>query len=141
MRHVASKPSLAPVAESALVFDASALLALLNEEPGAEVVQELVHRASISSVNWCEAFGRLRQAGVPHDALRDEMAETGVEVIAFERGDAEAAGDLLPRTRAHGLSLADRACLALASRLSVPAVTADRAWAELDVGVEIICIR
>lgn len=129
--------------EPTVVFDASALLALLNDEPGADVAERLAAGAAISSVNWCETFGRLRQAGVPGEALRGEMLEAGMPVIPFEREDAESAGELAPAARAHGLSLADRACLALAARLGVPAVTADRAWKDLDLdlGVEVVCIR
>jgi ribonuclease VapC len=123
------------------VLDASALLALLNREPGAAVVASVADSAAISSVNWCEAYGKLRGVGVPGEILRGEMAESGLAVVPFARDDAESAGDLLPRTRDLGLSLADRACLALASRLGVPAVTADRAWKSLDLGVEIVCIR
>ncbi|HEU0248320.1 MAG TPA: type II toxin-antitoxin system VapC family toxin [Gaiellaceae bacterium] len=127
--------------EPAVVFDASAVLALLNMERGAEAVEQLASDAAMSSVNWCEAFGKLRGAGVPGEALRAEIAETGIAVIPFDRRDAEAAGELVAPTRAQGLSLADRACLALASRLGVPAVTADRAWTALDVDVEVVCIR
>jgi ribonuclease VapC len=123
------------------VLDASALLALLNEEPGGVAVAALAESTAISSVSWCEAFGKLRAAGVPDEELRTTMGETGIAVVPFARDDAEVAGDLLPRTRILGLSLADRACLALAGRLGVPAVTADRAWATLDVGVDIVCIR
>lgn len=127
--------------ESGSVLDASALLALLNLEPGAAAVWERAESSAISSVNWCEVFGRLRAAGVDGETLRIQMAQTGIAVIAFDTDDAEAAGELLPRTRAHGLSLADRACVALAARLGLPAVTADRTWTTLDLGVEIVCIR
>ena len=69
------------------------------------------------------------------------MGDTGVAIRPFHASDARTAGELVLTTRRAGLSLADRACLALATRLGVPAVTADRAWLELDVGVEIVCIR
>jgi PIN domain nuclease of toxin-antitoxin system len=95
----------------------------------------------MSSVTWCEAFGKLRGAGVPGEALRAEIADTGIAVAPFDRRDAEAASELVAATRALGLSLADRTCLALASRLAVPAVTADRAWTALDLDVAVDCIR
>lgn len=123
------------------VLDASALLALLNLEEGADVVADRAEHACLSSVNWSEVFGRLRGAGVDGDELRVYMAETGIAVIPFEQGDAEMAGELWPETRGAGLSLADRACLALAGRLAVPAITADRTWLALDLGIEIVCIR
>ncbi len=124
-----------------LVLDASALLALVNDEPGADHVAGYTSRAAISSVNWCEVYGKLRAVGIDGDVLTGELAGTGIVVVPFDDGDARAAGELLLATREVGLSLADRACLALAQRLGVPAVTADRTWAGLDVGVEVTCIR
>lgn len=126
---------------TAFVLDASALMALLNVEPGAEEVNRLALSAAISAVNWCETYGKLRAAGVPADPLGESMYETGIAIVPFDELDARAAGELGPATKHAGLSFADRACLALAARLRVPAVTADRAWSNLDVGVEIVCIR
>lgn len=123
------------------VLDASALLALLNEETGAEAVGAMAETAAISSVTWCEAFGKLRAAGVPGERLRDDMVETGIAVVPVGSDAAEAAGDLLPRTRTLGLSPADRACLAVARRLGVPAVTEDRVWTTLDLDVDVVGIR
>jgi PIN domain nuclease of toxin-antitoxin system len=125
----------------AWVIDASALLAFLNQEPGAEAVEEHLDAAAVSAVNWCETYGKLRQAGVGGDALVDGFAETGIEIWPFDAEDARLAGELAGLAREAGLSLADRACLALAGRLGVPAVTADRAWLSLDIGVEVIGIR
>ena len=116
-------------------------MALFNVEPGADSVERVASRSAISAVNWCEAFGKLRGAGLDAARLAADMNETGIAIVAFGASDAQSAGELAPATRRHGLSLADRACLALAARLSVPAVTADRAWLDLDVGVEIVCIR
>ena len=127
--------------EPTVVFDASALLALLNDEPGADVAEGLAAGAAISSVNRCETFGRLRRAGVLGEALRQVMLETGIPVLPFEREDSERASDLAPSPQARGLSLAGRACLAAAERLGVPVVTADRAWKDLDLGIEVVCIR
>ena len=124
-----------------VVLDASALMALLNVEPGADAVEEVAGVAAISSVNWSEAYGKLRTRGVDAGSLSTHMGETGITVIAFDEADARRAGELAPVTRGVGLSLADRACLALAASLGVPAVTADRAWVDLDVGVEVVCIR
>ena len=127
--------------QPAWVIDASALLALLNQEPGADAVEEHLDAAAISAVNWCETYEKLRQAGVDGGALVTGFAETGIEVWSFDAEDARLAGELAVLTREAGLSLADRACLALAARLRVPAVTADRAWLSLDIGVEVIGIR
>ena len=126
---------------AAFVLDASALMALLNVEPGAEAVEELATVAAISSINWCETYGKLRTAGVDAALLGANMLETGITILPFDETDARNTGELVAVTRGAGLSLADRACLSLASRLGVPAVTADRAWANLDLGVEVVCIR
>ncbi len=127
--------------EPGAVLDASALLALLNSEHGAETVVEHVRSAVISAVNWSEVYGVLRLAGLDGDELTDGFSETGIEIVPFGADDARDAGELSPATREAGLSLGDRACLALAARLGAPAVTADRAWLQVDVGVEVICIR
>jgi ribonuclease VapC len=129
------------VSESAVVLDASALMALLNTEPGADAVEALAAEAAISAINWCEAYGKLRGRGVDSVALAANMAESGIAILSFDEQDARDTGELAPLTRSAGLSLADRACLALAARLGVPAITADRAWRDLNVGVEIRCIR
>ena len=116
-------------------------MAYFDDEPGSAAVEGLLDRAVISSVNWCEAYGKLRTRGVDSPDVTSTMGETGVAIRPFHASDARTAGDLVLVTRQAGLSLADRACLALAMRLGVPAVTADRAWRDLDVGVEIVCIR
>lgn len=127
--------------QPAFVLDASALMALFNAEPGAERVSDVATISAISSINWCEVYGKLRLAGIDGLSLRRDMLQTRIEVLPFDEHDARGTGELAPSTRRVGLSLADRACLALAARLGVPAVTADRAWLDLDVGVEVVCIR
>ena len=123
------------------VLDASALLALVNAERGADEVAAYVAEAAISSVNWCEVYGKLRAVGIDGDTLAGEIGQTGIVIVPFDDSDARAAGELLLSTRDAGLSLADRACLAFAQRLGVPAVTADRSWVRLDIGVDVTCVR
>jgi ribonuclease VapC len=125
------------------VLDASAVLTLLYREPGHELVAELLVGALISAVNWSEVVQKLAQRGV-----RDPAAVTagllvlGAEVVPFRRSDAETAAALWPAGRSGGLSLGDRACLAIASTVPTGfAVTADTAWAEVDMGVEIRVVR
>jgi len=122
-------------------LDASALIALLRDEPGAEVVERLLGRAVISVVNWAEVLQRYRAHGIDTTGKRDDVVALGVAVEAFTDEDAEAVAELWQPTRKAGLSLADRACLALARRLDLPAHTADRAWLKVDVGVEVVLIR
>jgi ribonuclease VapC len=129
------------------VLDASAVLAYLNREAGAEVVADMVQSgASLSAVNFAEVLSTASDRGVLPERLIARLTEAGllegaIAVELFTAEDAGTVGDLRPATRAAGLSLGDRACLALARRLEVPAATADTAWAELDVGVEIVLIR
>jgi ribonuclease VapC len=125
-----------------VVLDASALLAILNQEPGAEkMTPELLSTAVISSVNLAEVHGKLVGRGLrPNDAW--EAALTPVrEVVPFTSEDARLVGALLAKTRPLGLSLGDRACLALGLSLKVPIYTADRSWKKLKAGARIHVIR
>ena len=115
------------------VLDASALLALLQQEPGAETVETLLEEAVISSVNWSEVVHKSLDRGVELDNLREDLEALGLNIAPFDVEDAEVAAALRRGTAELGLSLADRACLALASRLSIPALTTDSAWAELQL--------
>ena len=123
------------------VLDASALLALLNGEPGARVVAEVLPRAAISTVNLSEVVAKLADAGMPEEAIRDALQGLLLEVVSFDQHQAYEAGLLHPSTKALGVSLGDRACLSLARRLDLPALTADRAWEGLDVGAKVRVIR
>ncbi|MEK6602913.1 MAG: type II toxin-antitoxin system VapC family toxin [Nitrospirota bacterium] len=123
------------------VLDATALLALLQEEPGAETVAEAIPQSSISAINLAEVVGKLVDAGMPEEAVRTALAGLGIEVIPFDEDLAYRTGLLRPLTRPYGLSLGDRACLALGQRLGRPVLTADRVWASLKVGVKVRVIR
>jgi ribonuclease VapC len=125
----------------ARVLDASALLAMLHGEPGADVVEEAAEDAAISTVNWSEVYQRVLARGVDVAGLRSDVEAFGLEVVPFTVDDAELAAEYSPVTRHLGLALGDRACLALARRLGLPALTADRSWLELEVGVRIQAIR
>lgn len=129
--------------EPEAVLDASALIALLWEEPGAEAVEALLSRAQsvVSTVNWTEVLQRYHAVGVQAAGKRESIEALGVEVRDFSGDDAAVAAELWAPTRAAGLSLADRVCLAMARRLDLPAHTADREWQKIDVGVEVVLIR
>ena len=92
----------------------------------------------MASVNW---HGLLQARGLPAAPLRESVEALGITLRPFDSYDADATGALYASTREAGLSLGDRACLALARTLGAPAQTADRAWLELDVGVDVQCIR
>ena len=125
----------------ACVLDASALLAMLHSEPGAEIVEATVDQGAISTVNWSEVYQRSVGRLVDVAGLRDDVEALGLEVVPFTVDDAEQAAELWPPTRHIGLSLGDRACLALARRLGLPALTADRSWLREDLGIDIQPIR
>lgn len=139
----------AAVAESvpASVLDASALMAVLHAEDGASVVIEAIGRgAAVSVVNWAEVLSKFAEAGKDPEAAAAELrrAEGSRRALSIEpltAADCVAVARLRPITRRQGLSLADRACLALAERLDVPALTADRKWLEADVAADVQLIR
>jgi len=123
------------------VLDASALLAVMLEKAGAESVRDLLPGAMIGAVNLAEVVTKLQERGAPDDAIDLNIAKLGLPIVPFDEEQAMAAGKLRTRTRAAGLSLGDRACLALALTRGLPAVTMDRGWASLDVGAEVIVAR
>ncbi len=124
-----------------MVIDASALLALLNAEPGADVVAEALPGAVISAVNLSEVVAKLCQAGMPENAIRQALRPLGLEVGPFDEEQAYQAGLLRGATQHLGLSLGDRACLSLAQRLGAIALTADRTWVGLSPVAAVKLIR
>jgi ribonuclease VapC len=123
------------------VLDSSALLAMLFFEPGCERVAEIVPQSCMSTVNLAEVLGRLARDGRALNGVLDQIEQMGIDVIAFDREMAIGAAALLLPTAPWGLSLGDRACLALARLRNLPTVTADRAWANLDLEIAIEVIR
>lgn len=126
---------------SEVVLDASALLALLNREPGHEEIAEVIGDAAISAVNLSEVAAKLADRGMPGEAIREALDGLALEIHDFDRELAFQAGFLHPLTRSRGLSLGDRACLALGQRLNLPVLTTDRIWGELDLGMEVRLVR
>ena len=126
--------------QTSAVLDASALLALLQGEPGSSRVLEILPGALICSVNLSEVVAKLAEFGMPEADIYRALT-LGLEIVPFDETLAYEAGFLRPLTRRAGLSLGDRACLALAQSRSLPAFTSDRAWAALDIGIDIIVIR
>jgi ribonuclease VapC len=123
------------------VLDASAVLAYLHREHGWEVVQGVIEGSAISAVNWSEVAQKTLQKGLSVATARGLLEQIGLQVVPFVTAQAETAAALWERGRPLGLSLADRACLALAVERQTPVLTADRAWADLDLGVEIRLVR
>lgn len=125
------------------VIDASALLALLNGEPGGPAVTQLLAGAAMSAVNWSEVVQKALHHGVSAspEELRSDVEALGVEFHPFNPSRAEAAAVLWASTRHVGLSLGDRACLALAIELGVAAVTADTMWDRLQLPIAVRVVR
>ena len=126
---------------SKVVLDASALLALLNDETGADMVRELLPDALISTVNLAEVVTRLSLLGMAGEQIREVLTLLGLNMVPFDEEQAFLAGSFAAQTHSLGLSLGDRACLALASGTGATAVTADRVWKSLDLGVNIQLVR
>jgi PIN domain nuclease of toxin-antitoxin system len=125
---------------SEAVLDASALLALLNGEPGSETVAAIMSQAVISSVNLSEVVAKLADHGMGEKDLRGLIDGLGLTVVAFDEAQAYAAGLMRPDTRRAGLSFGDRACLALARLRRAPAYTTDRSWKTIG-GIKVHPIR
>ena len=123
------------------VLDASAVLALFYSEPGAERVSAAVPGSCLSAVNLAEVVSVMLDRGVTGRVARRAVGSIGLDVVAFDSELAFRAAELRAPTRALGLSLGDRACLALAGRLEWPALTADRSWLDLELGISIESIR
>jgi PIN domain nuclease of toxin-antitoxin system len=128
---------------SAAILDSSAVLAVILEEPGAERVEAYLPGAKLSAVNLGEIVAKLRDLGMPAQTVEAVLDGLQIDVRPHDRDAALSAGLLRPATRAAGLSLGDRACLALAASLGLPAVTADRSWQGIAaaIGVQVASIR
>lgn len=127
--------------DSDIVVDASAVIALLQGETFDRFEPERIVGAWISAVNLAEVLTRLRSAGLDAGEADRAAAALDLRVVPFDAGHAAGAAGLWPATRRVGLSLGDRACLATALALRLPTVTADRAWAKLDVGAKVVLVR
>ncbi len=113
---------------TSIVLDASAVLALVRDEPGADKVAAYVGRAAISAVNLQEVIKELLLSGLDEATTRELLHELRLDVREHDIDAAYAAAGLHAQTRQYGRGLGDRSCLALAMQLGVPALTADREW-------------
>ena len=123
------------------VLDASALMALIRGEPGADTVVSCLSRAVISAVNQAEVQTKLVSAGIDEALAWWHIAELKCESTPFDEDQARIAGGLVKITQPFGLSLGDRACLALAIDRKATVYTTDRIWKNLVLGIEIVAIR
>jgi PIN domain nuclease of toxin-antitoxin system len=123
------------------VYDSSALLAIILGEPGADIANANIANAMVSSVNLAEIFSRAEDKGIPVDKTEQFLVGKGVQFVDFDAKLARTVGTLRAKSRSRGLSIGDRACIALALRERATIITADRVWAELDLPCPIELIR
>lgn len=123
------------------MLDASALLAFLHQEAGAEQVQAILEKAIMSAVNWSEVYKKAIEQQIETEGLRADVEALGVKIIPFTPQQAEQAARLWRPTKSMGLSLGDRACLAVALEKTAIALTADRVWSQLELDIQIELIR
>lgn len=126
---------------SSVVLDASAVLAVLGNEPGAEMVERVLADAWMTTVNFAEVLTKLVDRGVPETEGFDAVAGLDFALVEVDVALARASAALRTGTKEAGLSLGDRMCLALAELRQVPVFTADRAWAGLGLPLDIRVIR
>ena len=124
-----------------IVFDSSAILALLKMESGHEIVAKNLEQAVVSSVNFCEVVSFLSKKTQKQDEMIKFLRETFDCIEDFNIEQAIIAGSFISVTKDYGLSLGDRACLALAKYKNIPVLTADKAWSKLNLGIKIKLIR
>ena len=126
----------------AAVLDASAVLAFVKQEPGADEVLPYIGRAAISAVNLQEVVKELTLDDVPPDAIRAILAELRLDVRPHDESAAYASGALVAATRRYGRGLGDRTCMALGMQVGVPVLTADREWKRVELeGLDLRHIR
>ncbi len=124
-----------------MIIDSSAVLAFLRDEQGHEIVAKYLRNSFISTVNFSEIISKYCSNGVSLEQARRAIDSLFAEIVTFDEEQACLTGELKMLTKKLGLSLGDCACLALAKIKNLPVLTADKAWAKLDIGVKIQLIR
>ena len=123
------------------VVDASALLAVSFNESGSEVVENILKGAYVSAINFSEVLAKVAERTSDLTVAGAYFKGLGIKVIAFDEAQTYATAALRAKTKSKGLGVADRACLALALSLEAEVYTADKLWAELNIGAKIRLIR
>ena len=127
--------------QNKIVIDASAILALLKMEKGYEKVANRLDDAIISSVNFSEVITVISRNGFGTEDVIKSLKNTFLHIIEFDTEQAIITATIDKTTKKHGLSLGDRACLALAKQKNLPVLTSDKVWKGLDLDVEVQLIR
>ena len=126
---------------SPVVLDSSAILAVVFSEPGSDAILPLLQGGLLSSVNLAEVHTRLLLRGASPDFAWRRILDLGCVICYFDDLQARHAAELIGQTRSFGLSLGDRACLALALHHKATAYTTDAAWKNLDLEIDVRVIR
>lgn len=125
-----------------IIFDASAFIALLAKEKGFEVIKRHLKNAIISSVNIAEVYKYcIDKQNLTADECKNIMGISGIKIIDFDEKQALIAADIYPKTKGYGLSLGDRACIALAIEKKHPILTCDKIWEKINLDVKFIMVR
>ena len=124
-----------------VVIDASAVLAVLQLEAGADAVVDYLRDAVISTINLAEVASKLVDGGLSVSDARRTIGMLGIDVEVFDEPQAYAAAALRIETKGAGLSIGDRACLALGAKLGATVLTADKAWKTVKAGVDVKFVR
>lgn len=123
------------------VLDASAILALLLSEPGSDAVAERIEGSLASAVNISEVLAKLLERGIETEAAWSQIGPLMQTIVPFDAEQARLTAELRPATRSLGLSLGDRACLALAKQHKCLVLTTDRQWKKLKLDIQIVVVR
>lgn len=124
-----------------MVFDTSVVMAILNQEPGQDIGRQHLGGALLSVVNYAEIATNLSRQSLPGAAVKKILTSFDRNVVLLDKATALLAGTLVADTKQYGLSLGDRACLALAVNRNLPVLTSDKAWAEVELPIEVRLIR
>lgn len=122
-------------------IDSSALLAMMQDAPGGSLVGVKLHHSAISALNLSEVLEYCCEQGIEADSMAENLVALGLRIEPFGLDDARKVAEITLATLGTALSMGNRACLALAARLQIPALTADRSWLEIKVGVEVRVVR
>ena len=126
---------------SSVVLDASALIAFLRKEPGADIVSAALNNAAISSVNLSEVLAKAADTPAGFESAKAALRGLPLRVVPFDEEQGLIAAGLRPLTRPLGLSLGDRCCLALGLVEELPILTTDRQWSKMPLGLQVRVIR
>lgn len=126
---------------SSVVFDASALLAIVNTEAGHDKARQYLEGAMISAVNYSEVLKKAVEAGGGLAAIQFHLENFSLTIVPFDQKQAALAAELWPASRAFGLSFADRACLSLGMERKAKVLTGDRRWIEVKLDIPVLLFR